>query len=224
MFDLLKQKGDYPLRKLLGIDLHKDTLKSLQALSTEQEFVLLSQLQATESNERLALLGSDVPPELLAKLSRLLQPEHLASRPLPQTKIYAIRQVLMQKLRARSLEILPSGHLFLKQEQVLLSKEEVNELIFEFQLQALHPVLVFPETTPLFIKTPKLLSGLAHRGALFLLDWQSLSGDNGHLSYKIALHLLENESVMGIGFKSTDFKNLSSITKVNKAALRYLEV
>lgn len=224
MLDLLKQRVDYSLNQLLGIEVHEDTVKFILKLNAEQKFIVLSQLSPSTPQQKLALLGDAISPDLTQAVSVLLNSRSgQEGNTLPHTKIYPINKDLMRILRGKQLESLHSGHLFLAQEKIQLSREEVNELIFEFQLQTLQPVLVFPETTPLFIKTPKLLSGLAHRGCLFLLDWESLTGTHGHLSYKIALHLLEQNSVMGIGFKSASFAHLSKPQKLNKAVLRYLK-
>lgn len=223
MLALLKNKVDYPLRHVLGFDVKPDTAGALHRLAEGRELVLLSRLMPA-AGKALALLElhpGDSDASRTEAITDLLK-EAGYTGSLSSTPVYPINQALKTTLQSKALASLDPGYLFLNHKKIRLSREDVDELIFEFQLQALKPVLLFPETNPLFVKTPKLLSGLEHRGTLFLLDWRSLTGEQGHLAYKIACHLLENKSAMGIGFRSNGFKDLGKTPKINRSLQRLL--
>lgn len=229
MFDLFNTKVEYPINHLLGLDVKDPLLQSFYHLDEKNDLILVSQL-AVEGTPRIGLLANQnslSPSELEQRLCDLkgALSKVNAVQEISSGWIYDMDASLKNRLHKKELEGVNNGLLFLDDYEAQLTADEINELIFEFQLQELSPVLVFPEKNRLFIRNPKLLTRLHHRGVYFLVDWLSLNGSLGHLSQKIALSLLGDKSIKCIGFRNKDLSAMMQKKgfRVHKQVARQLD-
>ena len=208
MFNILNQKVDYPLQYLLGFNFSDLPLKSIYQINNEPSLTLISEL-FTDGGSKLAIseqykpynpLNEETTIEDKAKALEEIFLRHNINKTIQYTYVHSLNEELNRLIELDLLFKLDNQYVFFDN-QIEIPSNEVRDYIFDFQINNLKPILVFPEKNNLYNSKIDRLNRLFDRGVLFQIDWLSLTGFYGNSAQKTATHLLETEAIKFIGFE-----------------------
>ncbi len=111
---------------------------------------------------------------------------------------YRIDELLMQRLEAGDLMLLPNNHILIEN-SFIQEPWNLDQLIFDLQVRGLRPILAHPERYTYYANRRKRYDELHNAGLMFQINLLSLAGAYGKLERKLAEHLMDKGYVDFIG-------------------------
>jgi protein-tyrosine phosphatase len=225
LFSIFRKKAPLPPADLsvLKVDMHSHFIPGIDdgARNTEDSLDMLAEMHAlgyrkVYTTPHVMADGYKNTPEIILKgLERLKKAVKEAGIDIQVEAAaeyyfdYEFEKSIPQKNK------LTFGNNYLLWEMSFMNKpDNINEVIFEMQMNGYKPVLAHVERYPFWHNDYSVYEDLASRGAILQLNINSIPGQYGASTKKAAEHLIDNNM---ISFLGTDCHNMGHLETVRKA-------
>lgn len=136
---------------------------------------------------------------------------------------YFIDDHLAGQLKAKAPLLTISGNMVLVEFSMMTPPIELNEILFEMQMQDYQPVLAHPERYTYLMRNKSFFDDLKTSGCLFQLNLMALSGYYGPPVQELADYLLKKNYYDFAGSDLHHAKHLSILQKIPSSQLKRLQ-
>ncbi|MFL5740281.1 MAG: tyrosine-protein phosphatase [Flavisolibacter sp.] len=136
---------------------------------------------------------------------------------------YFIDDHMAREVREKSSLLTLSGNLVLVEFSMMTAPMELNEVIFELQMQNYQPVLAHPERYTYLGRKKEVYDELKDAGCYFQLNLLSLSGYYGAQAQELADYLMKKNYYDLAGTDMHHVKHLEALKKIPAASLKRLQ-
>lgn len=136
---------------------------------------------------------------------------------------YFIDDHFYRQLKARAPLLTLSENLVLVEVSMLTAPMELQEILFEMQMQNYQPVLAHPERYTYLIRQKHFFDELKNAGCLFQLNLLSLGGAYGSAVRELAEYLLKKDYYDYAGTDLHHHRHLAALSKIPEQHMRRLQ-
>lgn len=147
----------------------------------------------------------EIVSEVVKEVNEKAKSENINVEVLPGQEIYLTRQAVKDFVNGKCGTLNNSNYALIELDYNNISREEF-ELLFEFKLRGITPIIAHPERYTYIINDTSIINKLVEEGCLFQLNYGSLSGKFGKEVKKTSEFLLKNKVYSFIGSDAHDLK------------------
>ena len=135
---------------------------------------------------------------------------------------YYMDEFFEKKIKAREPLLTLSGNLVLVEYSMITAPMDLQELLFDLQMEGYQPVIAHPERYVYLSRRKEFFDELRSAGCLFQLNLLSLTGHYGHSVQELAEYLMKGEFYDYAGTDMHSLRHLELMQKLPAGPLNRL--